>query len=84
MFVDTSGDYNLILDNSVSISVSSSSNDVLSQRNFIRGRIAFGSTGQAIDNVAINYGGMRWWISKEGLNDRIFVEEIARQSHLYE
>lgn len=99
---ETRGDYNLILDNSVSLSVPAPSNDrllveeiarqsqkpipiaslpdVLSQREFIRGRVVFGSMGKAIDNVAINYEGMRWWISKEGLNMAIVPPAAARLS----
>ena len=94
---ETGGDYNSILDNSVSISAPASWNDrilveeiarqsqkpipiaslpdVLSQRDFIRGKVVFDSMGGAIDKVAINYEGMRWWISKEGLHMAI-VERV--------
>jgi hypothetical protein len=38
------------------------------------------STGNAIDKVAINYEGMRWWFSKEGLNIDIVPPAAARLS----
>jgi len=103
---ETGGDYNLILDNSVSVSVPASSNDrilveeiarqsqrpipiaslpeVLSQRDFIRGKVVFGSMGNAIDKVAINYEGMRRWISKEGLNMAIVPPASAKLSRFDE
>jgi hypothetical protein len=40
----------------------------LNRTALIRGKSIFGLAGDAIDKITVQYEGMRWWISKEGLN----------------
>jgi hypothetical protein len=42
--------------------------DELNRTTLIRGKSIFSLAGNAIDKIVVQYEGMRWWISKEGLN----------------
>lgn len=58
--------------------------DDLGGKELLRGKTTFGLAGDAIDEIALNYEGMYWWISKEGLNMAILSPAAARLSRFDE
>ena len=57
---------------------------VLSRTKFVRGKVIFGSAGDEIDNIAAQYKGMQWWISRQGLNMAVVPPAMAKLSRFDE
>ena len=54
--------------------------EILDMNKFIRGKTVFGFVCDEIDHVAAQHEGMRWWISRRGLNVAVVPWAAARLS----
>jgi hypothetical protein len=57
---------------------------VLNSTKLVRGRVLIGSAGDKIDQIAMHYEEMQWWISKKGLNIAIVSPAMAKLSRFDE